>query len=87
MMSKRVELKPCPFCGSSDLLQTDKMANEVPQADAEELAETTLPLIIEEEWFVVCGDCSAMGPLMPSALDAQKAWNKRGSGKPGEKGQ
>jgi len=77
MTRKRVELKPCPFCGHSDLLQTDKMVNEVPDVEAEELAETTLPLIKEEEWFVVCGDCSAIGPLTPSAIEARAAWNQR----------
>ena len=65
-------LKSCPFCGSSDLLQTDQM-----------LRETEGPLacdpdeISEDEWFVVCGDCGAMGPMSPSAEMAQAAWNQR----------
>jgi Lar family restriction alleviation protein len=56
-------LVPCPFCGGTDLLQTDKMVNE----------DTAGP----EEWFVVCGNCSAMGPLASSSAKAQAAWNRR----------
>ena len=76
-MRNHVELKPCPFCGSTELLQTDKMVTE--QIESAENrqdpagAETTgLP-----EWFVVCGMCSAMGPLSSSAGEAQTTWNKR----------
>ena len=53
-MKTQVEMKPCPFCGSSELLQTDQMVVE--QTEPPE----------PEEWFVVCGACSAMGPLSPS---------------------
>ena len=66
------ELKACPFCGSSDLLQTDQMLREMegPLAcDPDEISE--------DEWFVVCGDCGAMGPTSPSAGQAQAAWNRR----------
>ena len=54
--------------------------NEVPDVEAEENAETMLPMVETEEWFVVCGRCSAMGPLSPSAGEAQAAWNKRFDG-------
>ena len=84
MMRKgEATLKPCPFCGSTELLQTDKMANNPADAAKElvalgeaESAETALP----EEWFVVCGMCGAMGPMSPSAGEAQTAWNKRSDG-------
>ena len=66
------KLTACPFCGATDLLQTDQMVQETegPLAcDPNELPE--------DEWFVVCGDCGAMGPMSPSAEKAQAAWNRR----------
>jgi Lar family restriction alleviation protein len=65
-------LKECPFCGSAELLQTDQM-----------VCETEGPLACDpndppdDDWFVVCGDCGAMGPMSPSAEKAQAAWNRR----------
>ena len=76
-------LKPCPFCGGTELLQTDKMVNEVPDMEAGDNNEAMPPMIEAEEWFVVCGMCSAMGPLSPSACAAQAAWNRRADGEPG----
>ena len=65
-------LKGCPFCGSTDLLHTDRMVpeTEVPLA----FDPNDLP---EDEWFVVCGDCGAMGPMSPSTETAHTAWNRR----------
>ncbi len=31
----------------------------------------------EEQWFVICYDCSASGPYMQSKQAALDAWNKR----------
>ena len=80
MREKNVDLISCPFCGSKELLQTDKMVTEQietaegPQDRAG--AETMEP----PEWFVVCGMCSAMGPLSPSPREAHAAWNNRFDG-------
>ena len=73
-MSKNhsMALIPCPFCGQTDLLQTDQMVLEYD--------ETTVSLPDgepAEEWFVVCGNCGAMGPMSPSAEQAHIAWNRR----------
>ncbi len=64
--------KACPFCGSTDLLQTDRIGQESEGPLACEANEQS-----EDEWFVVCGDCGAMGPMCPSAEKAQAAWNHR----------
>jgi Lar family restriction alleviation protein len=69
------ELKPCPFCGDTDSLQTDKMV-VTGTAAALDLPGGEDP----EEWFVVCGMCSAMGPLSPSSEETHAAWNKRFKG-------
>ena len=66
------EVTACPFCGATRLLQTDKMANEY--SDGAAAPDDDMP---EEEWFVVCGDCGAMGPMSPSAEEARIAWNRR----------
>ena len=70
-------LMPCPFCGATELLQTDRMVQEYSEAAAESLAHDGLDGEPEDEWFVVCGDCGAMGPTKPSAEAAQAAWNRR----------
>ena len=70
-------LTPCPFCGATSLLQIDKMAHEYSEAAAQAMARDDLGDSPEEEWFVVCGDCGAMGPMLPSAEEAQTAWNRR----------
>jgi len=77
---KPVELKSCPFCGTSDLLQTDKMVNEQLDEAQETLALAGADPTEPEEWFVVCGVCSAMGPLSPSPAEAHTVWNKRFEG-------
>ena len=71
------ELMPCPFCGSTDLLQTDKMENELSDEATETLSLTGEEDVPPEEWFVVCGRCGAMGPMSPSGHEAQTAWNRR----------
>lgn len=76
------ERKSCPFCGTSDLLQTDKMVSEQTEEAKETLALAGAEPTEPEEWFVVCGMCSAMGPLSPSLGDAHAAWNKRLEGDP-----
>ena len=78
-MSKdnKCKLIPCPFCGAADLLQTDKMVQEIDEEAAEALAYDEHDDKLEDEWFVVCGDCGAMGPMSPSAGQAQAAWNRR----------
>jgi len=77
MKKDRAKLKPCPFCGSTDLLQTDKMVVEQDEAMEEVLALAGMEREEPEEWFVVCGTCGAMGPLSSSPKAARAAWDKR----------
>ena len=77
---KSIDLKACPFCGGTDLLQTDKMVVEQTEEAKETLALTGAEPTEPEEWFVVCGMCGAMGPMSPSPRDAHAAWNKRFDG-------
>ena len=71
------KLAPCPFCGATDLLQTDKMVPEYCDEAAAALARDGFDDEAAEEWFVVCGSCGVMGPMSPSAEQARTAWNKR----------
>ena len=79
---QHIGLKPCPFCGSTELLQTDKMVNEQTEEVKKTLALAGVESEEPEEWFVVCGTCGAMGPMSPSPRDAHAAWNKRFDGEP-----
>ncbi len=69
------EVKPCPFCGGTIMLQLDKMAINLGEGDAEE--DPSLDNIPEEEWFVFCGECGAMGPLGDTPAEAREKWNTR----------
>ena len=71
-MVKNETLKMCPFCGSTKHLQTDMVIQDPYSPPSLDLNE--LPA---EEWFVVCGDCGAMGPISTSADEAHAAWNSR----------
>ena len=70
-------LEPCPFCGGTELLQTDKMEQDYGDVAAEAMGRDGPGADPEDEWFVVCGGCGALGPMSPSAEQAHAAWNRR----------
>lgn len=72
-----IALAFCPFCGATDMLQTDKMAQEYDETSTELSLDAEPDAELGDEWFVVCGDCGAMGPMSPSCEQAQAAWNRR----------
>lgn len=59
------ELKPCPFCGSEDLivLCDDKIFGYYH---------------VQEGTYVHCNNCKAQGPYVGE--DAETAWNNRNGG-------
>ena len=62
-MSDAPELKPCPFCGSSDVLH-DGAGN---------------PLNEDQKVFewVACQNCGACSATENTWIDARTAWNRR----------
>jgi len=60
-----VELKPCPFCGSKEIMHYDQPS----QAD-----DRTL-------WSCFCIGCQVHGPRKYTLEDAESAWNNRLSAK------
>ena len=62
------ELKPCPFCGGTNV--------EVLNA-LEEQPEMELVGMTKDNWNVLCHDCCAFGGTRRTAVEAVEAWNRR----------
>jgi Lar family restriction alleviation protein len=57
------ELKPCPFCASTDLREREHYIQHAVNG--------------HHEWTVNCYNCGAVGPNSLSIDDARRMWNMR----------
>ena len=62
------ELKPCPFCGGTNVEVLNRL---------EEEPEMELVGLTKDNWNVLCHDCYACGGTRRTATDAIEAWNGR----------
>jgi len=63
-MEKEIKLKPCPFCGSTDLKAYDCFGQTHPKRKS-------------MLWIVDCMNCDCMGPLSETKKGVIKLWNTR----------
>ena len=68
MMSEKVELKPCPFCGGKRVEVLNLL---------EEQPEYEIIGLSKDNWNVLCSDCFGMGGTRRTAIEAVEAWNRR----------
>lgn len=62
------ELKPCPFCGGTNV----EVLNEV-----EAQPDLALIGLTKDNWFVCCNSCFAGGGVRRTAAEAVEAWERR----------
>lgn len=60
------QLKPCPFCGSTEI--TDHYPPESTGVGAQEIRHPV---------NMICEDCGAQGPEAETLFDAEVEWNTR----------
>jgi len=60
---KREGLKPCPFCGASDIVLVVEQIAGCPECD--------------DNCYIRCNQCFAGGPNYEDEQRAQNAWNER----------
>lgn len=58
------KLKPCPFCGSADVLPVNKRVRRHRRT-------------AYSYWYVFCRKCKRKGGLASSVLEAREIWNRR----------
>lgn len=62
------ELKPCPFCGGTNVEVLNALENQ---------PEMELVGLSKDNWNVLCNDCYALGGTRRTAVEAIEAWNRR----------
>lgn len=71
-MEKQTELKPCPFCGGTNLDVLNVL---------EENPEYELFGMTKDNWNVVCNSCYGYGGTRRTVFEAIEAWNRRAGDK------
>ena len=59
---RRVKLKPCPFCGTDDIMGSSMTSHYA------------MP---HQVYWMECCACNTRGPEKSEVLEARNAWNRR----------